>query len=258
MGEDHALRVPLRAEAGQDLDPPGRGQELLEPEAVHPDGAAALHEAAEVAEVVAVAAVADDDAAEVHAFLGEDGLLRLPGAAGGPGVGRDRHARGLLGARAGAQDGLDHRRHAGGVGGALDDGCLHAALADTLGDVPDEERGHLVDAVAGKVALGHPPDPGGHDHPHRGPPRHLHDEVEVASEVHGGEIHDGADAAGVEVGQLPFGQGQDAGAIPEVRPVLLHAGRAGDDVLVHQGGAELGRRERARRGLDLGGGHGGT
>src|SRR6266478_5972305 len=40
---------------------------------------------------------------------------------------------------------------------------------------------------------------------------------------------------------------EDAGAIPQVRPVLLHPGGAGDDVLVHQRGSELGGGDRTAR-----------
>src|SRR6058998_1129148 len=60
--------------------------------------------------------------------------------------------------------GLDHRRHAGGVRGALDDARLDAARADAAGDVADEQLGDRVDAVATEVPLRHPPDPGGDDH----------------------------------------------------------------------------------------------
>src|SRR5438477_925596 len=42
-------------------------------------------------------------------------------------------------ARGGAQDVLDHRRDAGGVRRALDDGRLDAGGADALADVADEE-----------------------------------------------------------------------------------------------------------------------
>ena len=132
MRENHPAGVALGAEPGEHLDPLGGRQELLEAEAIHPDRAPPLHQPAQVTEVVAVAAVADDDTAEVDAFLRENRLLGLAGAACRPGVGRDGHAGRLLGAGGGAQDVLDHRRHAGGVGGALDDGGLHAALPDAL------------------------------------------------------------------------------------------------------------------------------
>src|SRR5438105_926521 len=56
----------------------------------------------------------------------------------------------------------------------------------------------------------------------------------------------------VEVGQLPLGERQDRGAVPEVRPVLLDAGRARDDVLVHERRTELGRGHRPERGLHRG------
>src|SRR4030095_8827787 len=112
--EHHLSRIAFRAQGGQHLHPFGRGQEVLEAEAVHADGASPLHEAAQVAEVVAVAAVADDHAAEIDAFLGEDGLLRFPRAACRPGVGGDGHPGLLLGARARPQDVLDDRGDARG------------------------------------------------------------------------------------------------------------------------------------------------
>ena len=153
----------------------------------------------------------------------------------------------LLGPRGRAQDVLDHRRHAGGVGGALDDGRLHAAVADALRDVADEQVGHRVDAVRAEVALRHPPDAGGDDDVHARAARHAEDQVDVAAEIDGGQVDDRADAAAVEVGHLPLGDVEDRGAIPQVGPVLLHARRARDDVLVHQRRSELGRGHRTER-----------
>src|SRR5204862_5275283 len=195
--------------------------------------------AAQIVQVLAIAAVADDDATEVDALLREDRLLRLAGSAGRPGVGGDRHAGGLLGPGGRAQDVLDHRRDAGGVGGALDDGGLDTAGADALRDVADEQRGHRVDAVRAEVALRHPPDPGGDDHVHARAASHVDDQADVTAQIDGGQVDDRADAAAVKVGQLPLGERQDRGAVPEVRPVLLHAGRARDDVLVHERRTEL-------------------
>jgi len=69
---------------------------------------------------------------------------------------------------------------------------------------------------------------------HARAPGHLHDQVEVAPEIDGGQVHDRPDARR-EVGHLPLGEGEDAershrcGSSPAPR-------RAGDDVLVHQGG----------------------
>src|SRR3989454_2779766 len=162
VGEDHLARVALAAEPREHLDPFLGGQVVLQAEPVHPDCATTFHQPApaQVLQVVAVAAVADDDAAEIDAFLSEDGLLRLARSSGRPRVSRDRYAGGLLGPRGGAQDVLDHRGHTGGVGGARGDGGLHAARADAAGDVADEEVGHGVDAVGAEVALRHPPDAG--------------------------------------------------------------------------------------------------
>ena len=170
-----------------------------------------------------------------------------PDAAGRPGVRRDRHARRLLRASGRPQDVLDDRRHAGGVGGALDDGGLHAALADPLRDVADEQLGHVVDAVHVEIALRHPPHARRDDHVHARAPGHVEDQADVPAEIDGGEVDDRADAAAVEIRHLPLGDLQDLGAIPEMRPVLLHPGRPRHDVLVHQGWAELRRRDRTER-----------
>ena len=247
--EHHLAGVALGAELGHHLDPLGGRQEVLQAEAVHPDRAPPLHQPAQVGEVLAVAAVADDDATQVDALLGEDRLLQLAGAAGGPGVGRDRHAGGLLGAGGGAQDVVDHRGHAGGVGRALDDGGLHATGADALRDVADEQLGHCVHAVGAEVALRHPPDAGGDDDVHLRAAGHRGDQVDVAAEIDGGQVDEAANAPAVEVGQLALGDVEDGVAIPEVGPVLLHAGRARDDVLVHQRRSQLGRVHRSAGGL---------
>src|SRR5262252_4390024 len=233
VGEDHLARVALGAEPGQRLDALRGGQEVLEAEAIHADGAPALHEPAEVAEVVTVAAVADDHAAQAYAFLGEDGLLRLARASRRPRVRGDGHARGLLGPRARAQDVLDHRRDALGVRGALDDGGLDARAADALGDVAYEEIGDLVDPVAEEIALGHPPHAGGHDHLHARAASHVDDQLDVAAEIHRGEVDDGTDTA-----------------VVEVRPVLVYPWRTGDDVLVHEGAAEGSGGDGPKRGGD--------
>ena len=68
-----------------------------------------FHRAAQVAEVLAVAAVPDDGAAQIDAFLGEDRLLHLARPADRQVVRRDRHAGRLLGSGGGAQDVVDHR-----------------------------------------------------------------------------------------------------------------------------------------------------
>src|SRR5262249_54955491 len=49
---------------------------------------------------------------------------------------------------------------------------------------------------------------------------------------------------------LALGAGEDARPVEEVRPVLVHAGRPGDDVLVHQGGPEGGGGDGSERGGD--------
>src|SRR5438445_9346576 len=82
VGEDHLAGVALAAEPREHLDPFLGGQVVLEAEAVRSDRAAALHQPAQVFQIVAVAAVADDDAAKLDALLSEDGLLRLARCSG--------------------------------------------------------------------------------------------------------------------------------------------------------------------------------
>jgi hypothetical protein len=82
--------------------------------------------------------------------------------------------------------------------------------------------------------------------------RHTEDQIDVTPEVDGGQVHDRADPPAVEVGQLALGEREDGGPVPEVRPVLLHARRARDDVLVHQRRPQLGRGHRAERRLHRG------
>src|SRR5438093_6172649 len=69
VGEDHFAGVAFGAEPCQHLDPFLGGQVVLEAEAVHPDRAPPLHQPAQVAQVVAVAAVADDEAADNYPLL---------------------------------------------------------------------------------------------------------------------------------------------------------------------------------------------
>src|SRR5207237_3563712 len=113
--------------AARPLAPAWRSAGSARGAAVQPRGASPFHQAAQIVQVLAVAAMPDDDATEVDALLREDRLLRLAGSAGRPRVGGDRHAGGRLGPRGRAQDVLDHRRDAGSVGGALDDGGLDTA-----------------------------------------------------------------------------------------------------------------------------------
>src|SRR5207245_9030405 len=117
-------------------------------------------------------------------------------------------------------------------------------------DVADEAISDRVEAGGAEVPLRHPPDTGGDDDVHARAAGDAQDQVDVPSEIDGGQIDDGTDAAAVEVGHLPLGDVQDAVPVPEMGPVLLDSGGARDDVLVHQGGPELGRGDRAQRGLD--------
>jgi phytoene dehydrogenase-like protein len=74
--------------------------------------------------------------------------------------------------------------------------------------------------------------------------------VKKIVEIDGGQVHDGADPARVEVGELLLRHLEDGVPLEEVGPVLVHAGGARDDVLVHQRGTELGRCQGTERCLD--------
>jgi len=115
---------------------------VLEAEAVHPDGAPALHEPAKVAEVVAVAAVADDHAPEVDASWAKIACCAPRSSAAQVWV--EIGPRSPSGPRGGAQDVLDDRGHAGGVVAHLMMAAL-TPVARSPAEYADEERGHLVD-----------------------------------------------------------------------------------------------------------------
>ena len=97
------------------------GKISVEAEPVHPEIGAGGDELLEVADVGAVAGMADDHPAQVDALFFEDALLLEAAPEPGVGVRGDRHpgAPVRLGDR--AQHPLDARRDAGFVGGALED-----------------------------------------------------------------------------------------------------------------------------------------
>ena len=98
-----------------------------------------------VVRVEGAPAVADDDAGEVDAFLGEDPLLlEAPRLWGSRRVGADRHPGGAVGAGHRTQ----HAFHAGSeprsVGGALEDSGADPGITDALADLADEEVDHRL------------------------------------------------------------------------------------------------------------------
>ena len=80
VAEHHPVGVPPPAQLGDHLDPLLRRQVAVDAEAVHAEDAAVGDQLLEVADVVGVAAVADDDAGQVDA-LGREDLLLLEAAA---------------------------------------------------------------------------------------------------------------------------------------------------------------------------------
>ena len=78
VAQHHPVGVAAAAQLGDHLDPLVRRQEAVDAEAVHAEDRTVGDQLLEVAEVVGVAAVADDDAAQVDALLLEDRLLLEP------------------------------------------------------------------------------------------------------------------------------------------------------------------------------------
>ena len=194
--------------------------------------------------------MADDDAAEVDAFLGEDRLLRVAGCGPPAQVWVEIGTPVAFCARADARRTFSIT----GVTPAVSVAHLMMAALTPLSPIP-----WVMSRMKRAATSSTPWAPKYRCGIHQTPVATItwtrerratsHDQADVPAEVDGGEVDDRADAAGVEVRHLLLGDRDDGRAVPEVRPVLLDPGRARDDVLVHQGRAELGRRHRAERGL---------
>ena len=75
-----------------------------------------------------------------------------------------------------------------------------------------------------EVPLGHPPDAGGNDHVDARATGDGGNQVDVPTEIDGGQVDDRPDASAVEVGHLPVGNREDGVTVEQVGPVLVHAG----------------------------------
>ena len=64
------------------------------------------------------------------------------------------------------------------------------------------------------------------------------------------QVHDRADTPGIQVGHLALSEREDGVAGEQMGPVLVHTGRARDDMLVHQRRPEGIRSHRPEGGLD--------
>ena len=157
----------------------------------YPD--ALLQQADEVLGVGGVVRVADVNAVEVNALFLEDGYLLFADALGRPGVGGDGDAGGLLGAGGGAQDYLAFVGYAAHVVGDLDDAGLDAGVLDALFYLADVERGYHVGRGCPEDAGNVAPGAGGADDVDAGLAGDLFEQADVASEVKGGYVYDGAE-----------------------------------------------------------------
>ena len=132
MREHHLVGVPALAHLRHDVHPLLERQDHVDAEPVHPEVGAGGDELLEVADVGAVAGVADDHPAQVDALFFEDALLLEPAAQPGVGVRGDRHPGALVRLGDRAQHPLDAGGDAGFVGGALEDAGLDAGVGDAL------------------------------------------------------------------------------------------------------------------------------
>ena len=160
----------------------------------------------------------------------------------------------------GPQDALDSGGEPGLVGGALQDAGPHPRTGDAVLDVVEEElvqhvhtrgteRRPAVVEVVGELVVG--VEAGG-DHDVEVDLRgHLLDRLDVAPEADHGEVDDGVDAGRLELVQAFDGSWHLGGAVPPRGPVGGHLGRAHEDVLVHERGAEAGGVDRAAHRVDL-------
>ena len=202
--------------------------------------------------------MADDDRRRRHARPGEDVELldahrALVGVRGDRRPGREVRGRG------GAQHELLVGRDLVRAGRNLDDAGPDAGRADALGQLVDEEVGHLLHRVAELGAEFEVRrrtvvllvETGGADDPHAallGDRRH---ELDVATQVDRARVEERAHA---ELAQLEHAVDADLGALAVHRPVLagvrLPARPADEQVLVHQRWPERVRRAATAYGLN--------
>ena len=219
--------------------------------AVEAEPDAGVQQAGQVVEVGVVVAVADIDAGEVNAFLFEDANLLLAHAVGRPGVGADAGSGGVAGAGGGAQDDFLVFGDAAPVAGNLDDARLDAGVLNAMLNFLDEQRRHPVHGGAPENARHGQVVAGAGDGVDTGTAADFLHQGDIAAQVKGGDINDGADAAGVGFGQGGAGGIGDGTAVLKAGVGGGGAGGAQGDVFVAQGKAQLGRINRAQDGVDL-------
>src|SRR5439155_12622706 len=258
VGEDHALGVSPGGQGGDRLDPFGTRVEQVQPETVHAEQDPGVGQFGQVVQVVAVARVPDHHLGQVHAFLAEDpqrdpaGLVRPGGVHGDGRAGLDVRPGD------GAGDALDAGAGLGGLQGELEEGGLDPgaddALGDVAGEVGDHRLGH-VDEQAGTAVgvllrefLVHVQ--AGRDHDvdrrlRRDPLRPR----DVAAQPPYGRVDDRRYPLGGHGVELVDGAGDHRLLVPPVAAVVLHVlGGEHEEVLVHQGLAEVAQVDRPANG----------
>ena len=220
-------------------------------EAVHADHTAALHHRDQVVEVRRVAGVADHDATEVHPLGLEDVLL------GGAGTGEGECVRiGTPVARCVIAAARSISRFSAVTSSSV--ATLMAPALMPVSAMPSSMSRMNSSTIGSGVWRRKKPGtwrctPVATTICMR-VPAHLTQQRHVPADVEGGQIDDRAHAGVAEFVQRLAGVRDLAPGVEEMRPVEPDRQRGGDDVLVHEGRAEVGRLDRPPRGLN--GGHG--
>ncbi|GAA1553799.1 hypothetical protein GCM10009762_28160 [Dermacoccus barathri] len=259
MRDDDLLGVAATAQLDDGVHALLEGQEDVDAEAVHAEQAAGVGELAQVVEVGRVAAVTDDDLAQIDAFFAEDALGDETGFAARVGVHGDRSLR--LSARGAhsAHDSLDTGGQPLLLDGALEERCTHTRVTDALAQILEEELGHRLRAAEQSVGSGVVElegdvvvrvDARGHDDVEVGAFGHLLDARDVSTQPQYGGVHDGVDAESLEFLELADGLGNLGLFVPfaVIDAVLL---AEHEDVLVDERGAEVTRIHDPLDGLDI-------
>ena len=241
-----------------------RGVEV-DAEPVHAEHESRICESGQVVAVGRVTAVTEHDPRWVDALLVTHHPFHLePGLRAGVGVHGDRHTGREVGLGDSAHHPLDACCHALLVDSALQHPGPHPGAGDPFADVADEhldhrlrqvgaehsvERGAAIGEVSRRIVVG--VDARRH---HQLDRNLLHDPLDtrdVAAETDHGRVDDGANA-GVVRRLEPLDCLRDPGVLvaPLLGVVGLHVRGEDEDVLVHQGDAEVGGVHRPPDCLD--------
>jgi hypothetical protein len=210
--------------------------------------------------------VPEHDLGEVDALLPQDVDHRPSGLLTGRGVHGQRRAGLAVGCGLGPQDALDPGAHLGVLDRALQEGGPHPGAGDADRQVADEVVDHRLRPVEGgaraaqrvgerQVAVG--VDAGRDDDVQVDLTGDLLHPGDVPAEADDRRVDDGGDALGPQRGQLLDRVGDPAPLVPPAAlAVVLHVlGGQHEDVLVHQGDAEVVDVDVPEHGGDLRHGH---